>query len=70
MYQVITGVGLPVTSHTKLECWPKTTDRLPGVSLSRKSGGTVEVSEVNVTKTFYYKSTKMTKTAGEQINHR
>lgn len=37
----MTGVGLPVTSHTKLIGWLRTTDTLPGVSPSRKSGGTV-----------------------------
>lgn len=46
MYQVTTGVGVPVTSHTKLVGWLRTTDRLPDVSLSRKSGGTVEVPKV------------------------
>lgn len=38
----MTGVGLPVTSHTKLIGWFRTTETLPGVSPSRKSGGTVE----------------------------
>lgn len=46
MYQVTTGVGVPVTSHTKLVGWLRTTDRLLDVSLSRKSGGTVEVPKV------------------------
>lgn len=46
LYQVMTGVGLPVTSHTKLVDWLRTNDTLPGVSLSRKSGGTVEVSKL------------------------
>lgn len=43
MYQVMTGVGLPVTSHTKLVDWLKTNDTLLCVSLSRKSGGTAEI---------------------------
>lgn len=46
LYQVTTGVGVPVTSHTKLVGWLRTTDRLLDVSLSRKSGGTVEVPKV------------------------
>lgn len=46
LYQVMTGVGLPVTSHTKLVDWLRTNDTFPGVSPSRKSGGTVEVSKV------------------------
>lgn len=49
LYQVITGVGLPVTSHTKLMGLLRTTDTLLGISLSRKSGGTVEVSKVVIT---------------------
>lgn len=44
LYQVMTGVGLPVTSHKKLVDWLSTRDVLPGESLSRKSGGTVEAS--------------------------
>lgn len=43
LYQLMTGVGLPVTSHTKLVDWLNTNDTLLGISLSRKSGGTVEV---------------------------
>lgn len=46
LYQVMTGVGLPMTSHTKLVDWLRTSDTLSGVSPSRKTGGTVEVSEV------------------------
>lgn len=41
LYQVMTGVGLPVTSHKKLVDWLSTKDVLPGESPSRKSGGTV-----------------------------
>lgn len=32
-----------MTSHTKLIGWFRTTETFPGVSPSRKSGGTVEV---------------------------
>lgn len=46
LYQVMTGVGLPMTSHTKLVDWLRTSDTLPGVSPSRKTGGTVEVLKV------------------------
>lgn len=46
LYQVITGVGLPVTSHTRLVDWPNTSDTLRAASLSVKSGGTVEVKQV------------------------
>lgn len=45
LYQVITGVGLPVTSHTRLVDWLNTSDTLRDASLSGKSGGTVEVKQ-------------------------
>lgn len=46
LYQVMTGVGLPITSHIKLMGWFTMTDRFPCMSLSRRSGGTVEMSKV------------------------
>lgn len=71
LYQVMTGLGLPVTSHTKLVGWLRTTDMLPGVSLSRNSGGTVEASKVIMT---YNVSIEVHWCVGkwldEQVNHR
>ena len=38
----MTGVGLPVTSHSSVVGWFNTTDTLAGVWLSRTSGGTTQ----------------------------
>lgn len=46
--QVITGAGLPVTSHTRLVDWLNTSDTLYVASLSMKSGGTVKVKQVDL----------------------
>lgn len=37
------GLGLPLTSHTRLADWLNTSDTFNGASPSMKSGGTVEV---------------------------